>query len=428
MAHREIHVVVVGGAWAGVTAVQELIELSHVTYPRLMITLVEQRTQYFHKTGLIRGLVDKKYADQMFIPYTRLFLDGGIANPNHRFVCARLKRVHESYIEVADSGRLYYDYLVLATGTEYPSLPVTQASSVEECRLMYSTMRNAIEAANKILFVGAGAVGIGLCGEVAEVYPEKRLVVAHARSKLLNPDLSDGFAKETERKLRQMGVEVRLGEAVIPLEPSVKSKNGSSSSSSTTSIIHYQHQQRQWTVRPQTFATTLGEKIECDLAIWTTGSRPNTEFMTRLPASDPRRPHVEPETGRISVRPTLQLADPMYPNIFAIGDVNSLPLSEKYATSAVSQAKHAVRCLRLLMDEGYDFRVKMSPEMAYDSAMAAPMEAYSTNMKRQKTVVVTLGKKQKISNTLFSRFNNWAWSSKPDRRYLIDKAQKMLNY
>ncbi|KAJ1663943.1 hypothetical protein IW140_003796 [Coemansia sp. RSA 1813] len=425
MAHREIHVVVVGGSWAGITAVHELMELSHLTYPRLLITLVEQRTHYFHKTGMIRGLVDKRYADQMFIPYTRLFLDGGISNPNHRFVCARLKKVYEAHVEVEGGGRLYYDYLVLATGTEYSSLPVTQSSSAEECRLMYQTMRDAIEMADRILFIGAGAVGIGMCGEIAEMFPRKRLTIAHARSKLLNPDLSDGFAKEAERKLRQMGVELRIGEAVIPVEPSVHSNNSSSTSSN---IIHYQHQQKQWVVRPQVFSTTLGEKIECDLAIWTTGSRPNTEYLATLPATDPSRPHVEPETGRISVRATLQLADPKFPNIFAVGDVNSLPPSERYATSAVCQAKHAVRCLKSLMDECYDFRVKMSVEMAFDSAMMAPMEPYTTTLKRQKTVIVPLGRKHKVTNTLFARFNSWVGGSKRDRKYLIDKAQKMLNY
>ncbi|KAI9505313.1 hypothetical protein BX070DRAFT_261601 [Coemansia spiralis] len=423
MSNREIHIVVVGGSWAGVTAIHQLMELSHIAYPRLLITLVEQRTHYFHKTGMIRGLVDKGYANQMFIPYTRLFLDGGISNPNHRFVCARLKHIYSNFIEVEGGGRLFFDYLILATGTEYASLPVTQSSTAEECRFMYQTMREAIEMAESILFVGAGAVGVGMCGEVAEMFPKKKITIAHAREKLLNPDLSNDFAKEAEQKLRKMGVEIRLGETVIPFEPSIYSKG-----SSTTSILHYQHQQKQWIVRPQVLTTTTGSKIECDLAIWTAGSRPNTDYLKTLMLSNPNYPYVDPETGRINVRPTLQLADPRYPNIFAVGDVNSLPLSEKYATSAVNQAKHAVQCLKALMDECYDFRIKMSVEMAIESAQRAPLHPYFATAKRQKTVIVALGRNQEVTNTLFARFNSWAWGTKRGRKYLIDKAQKMLNY
>ncbi|KAI9474921.1 hypothetical protein LPJ78_005349 [Coemansia sp. RSA 989] len=421
MAAREIHVVVVGGSWAGVTAVQELMSLSQVTYPRLMVTLIEQRTHYFHKTGMIRGLVDKRYAEQMFIPYNRLFNNGGYKSANHRFVCARLKHVHEHFIEVEGGGRVFYDYLVLATGTEYASLPVTQSSTAEECRMLYNTMREAIEMATNILFVGGGAVGIGLCGEIAEMYPEKSITLAHARDKLLNDDLSTGFANTTENRLRRMGVTLLLNETVVPAAPSVYS-----SKSSLTSTKAYAHRAIQ--VRPQELVTKSGRRVLCDLAIWTTGSRPNTDFLKTLRPSSEDAPLVDFETGRICVRPSLQLADNRYPYIFAVGDVNSLPLAEKYATSAVNQAKHAVTGIRALIDECYDFRFKMSPTMAAESALRAHIPPYSAPLKRQQTVVVALGKNQEVSTSLFARFNSWARGTKRGRRYMIDKAQKMLNY
>ncbi|KAJ1855153.1 hypothetical protein GGH12_003747 [Coemansia sp. RSA 1822] len=422
MAAREIHVVVVGGSWAGVTAVHELMQLSQVTYPRLMVTLVEQRTHYFHKTGMIRGLVDKRYAEQMFIPYNRLFANGGANGANHRFVCARLKHVHEHFIEVEGGGRVFYDYLLLATGTEYASLPVTQSSTADECRMLYDAMKESIELAGNILFIGGGAVGIGLCGEIAEMYPNKSITLAHARDKLLNDDLSAGFANTTEARLRKMGVTLLLGETVVPATPSMYS----SKSSLTSTRMYTFAQHHAWQVRPQELVAKSGRRVLCDLAIWTTGSRPNADYLNTLPAD--KVPLVDAETGRISVRPSLQLTDVRYPHIFAIGDVNSLPLAEKYASSAVCQARHAVAGIRSLIDECYDFRVKMSPTMAADSALRAHIPSYLVTDKHQHTVTVALGRNQEVTSSLFARFHGWARGTKRGRRYLIDKAQKMLNY
>ncbi|KAJ2341478.1 hypothetical protein IWW50_005391 [Coemansia erecta] len=422
MAAREIHVTIVGGSWAGVAAVHELVQLAQVTYPRLMVTLVEQRTHYFHKTGMIRGLVDKQYADLMFIPYNRLFARGGVNSANHRFVCARLKHVHEHFIEVEGGGRIFYDYLILATGTEYASLPVTQSSTAEECKLLYDAMKEAIEVADNILFVGGGAVGIGLCGEIAEMFPQKIITLAHARDKLLNDDLSTGFANTTEARLRKMGVHLLLGETVVPAAPSIYS----SKSSLTTTRMYTYSQHRAWEVRPQELVTKSGRRVLCDLAIWTTGSRPNTDYIITLPAG--KTPLVDADTGRIAVRPSLQLVDTRYPHIFAVGDVNTLPLAEKYATSATNQARHAVAGIRALIDECYDFRIKMSPTMAAESALRAHIPPYLAPAKRQQTVTVALGSNQEVTSSLFARFHSWARGTKRGRRYLIDKAQKMLNY
>ncbi|KAJ2504737.1 hypothetical protein IWW47_002381 [Coemansia sp. RSA 2052] len=415
MSNREIHVVVVGGSWAGITAIHQLIDLSHITYPRLHITLVEQRTHYFHKTGVIRGLVDQRYADKMFISYQRLFLDGGgVSNPFHHFVCARLAHVHEHFIELEGGARMFYDYLIVATGTTYTSLPVTQSADEIDCRARYHKMRNAVDSARSILFVGGGAVGVGMCCEIAEMHPKKCIMLAHARDKLLNEDLSNNFSNSAESRMRKMGIELILGETVL-------STTATEDDDDDYSTLSHE----EWVVKPQTVITKSGRRITCDLVIWTTGSRPYTEFMrTLLPTSD-KHPLVDVDSGRINVLPTLQLSDIRYPNIFAVGDVNSLSFAEKYATSAVLQAKHAVANMRSLMDECYDYRIKMSPAMAAESVSRAQLTPYTSSRNTQ--VVVALGKNKEIANTIFAKFNAWAWGAKRGRKYMLDKAEKMLN-
>ncbi|KAJ1952475.1 hypothetical protein GGI12_006235, partial [Dipsacomyces acuminosporus] len=194
MSDREINVIVVGGSWAGIRAIKSLLHINHTTCPNLNITLVEQRTQYFHKSGIVRGMVDDDYAENLFIPYKRLFSDSEILTSNHRLVCGRLSQVHNNFVELEGGRRLFFDYLILATGAQYQSLPVAQASSIEESRMLFSSMRDAIQRANRILFVGGGAVGVGMCGEVAEKFPNKTIMIAHARRHLLNEDLSGNFS------------------------------------------------------------------------------------------------------------------------------------------------------------------------------------------------------------------------------------------
>ncbi|KAJ2774758.1 hypothetical protein GGI18_004537, partial [Coemansia linderi] len=136
-------------------------------------------------------------------------------------------------------------------------------------------------------------------------------------------------------------------------------------------------------------------------------------------------PLVDVNSGQINVRPTLQLADLRYPYIFAVGDVNSLPFTEKYAPNAVLQAKHAVSNLRELMNESYDYRIKVSPTMAAEATASAQLAPYVGTRNTQ--VVVALGKSNEISSTILAKLSNWAGGSHRGRKYLLDKAEKMLN-
>ncbi|KAJ2837442.1 hypothetical protein FBU31_001136 [Coemansia sp. 'formosensis'] len=412
MSNRDIHVLVIGGSWAGITAVNELIKLSYGSSIRLHVTLVEQRTHYFHKTGVIRGLVDLKYAEKMFISYQRLFMDG---NPYHRFVCAKLTHIYEDCVVLDGSERLFYDYLIIATGSAYTSLPVTQSIDEKECRARYQKMRHAIESARVILLVGGGAVGVGMCCEIAEQYPKKCIILAHARDRLLNEDLSDNLSDTTENHLRKLGVELILGETIL----STSFQDDDDDDYST--LIH-----DDWVVKPQTVIARSGRRVPCDLVIWTTGSRPYTDFMNSLVPTNDKHPLVDVDSGLINVSPTLQLSDIRYPNIFAVGDVNSLPISEKYATSAIHQAKHTVKNIRQLIEESRDHRIKRPPTTSSETTPKVHLAPYTST--RNSQVVVALGKGTEVSNSIFSKFSSWASGGSRGRMYMLDKAEKMLNF
>lgn len=71
-----------------------------------------------------------------------------------------------------------------------------------------------------------------------------------------------------------------------------------------------------------TFDLTLtnGETISADFLIRATGQKPNTQLINSLEPST-SEPLVNPKNGFIRVKPTMQLADPKYPNIFSVGDI-----------------------------------------------------------------------------------------------------------
>ncbi|KAJ1931605.1 hypothetical protein EC988_009733, partial [Linderina pennispora] len=245
MSAREINVVVVGGSWAGVKAIRTLLNLVQSDYPNLRITLVERRAHYFHITGAIRGMVDPSYAQRMCIPYDRMFSTAGIPNANHTFIQGTLAQVHSRFIDLESGQRIFFDYLILSTGSQYHSLPVVQSTHYHEAQELFASMRASIQRAKRILVVGGGAVGVGLCGEIADHYPDKKLTIGHNRKHLLNGDLADSFASSAETKLTRMGVRLMLGETVMP------SPNSPRSFMTPDTL--------------EVFTTKSGKTIECDL-------------------------------------------------------------------------------------------------------------------------------------------------------------------
>lgn len=63
-----------------------------------------------------------------------------------------------------------------------------------------------------------------------------------------------------------------------------------------------------------------GTSIPAQLVIRATGQIPNTQLLSTLPLSSTDS-LINPVNGFIRVRPTLQLQDMKYSNIFAIGDI-----------------------------------------------------------------------------------------------------------
>jgi NADH dehydrogenase FAD-containing subunit len=202
-----------------------------------------------------------------------------------------------------------YDYLVLATGAQgsyfgndawaafAPSMKTLGDAETLRARLLKSFEMaeltedpRARQSLLTCVLVGAGPTGVELAGTFAEkihyadqngfrrIGPsEARIVLIEAGPRVL-PMFSERISQKAVQKLRQMGVEVRLGQAV-------------------------EHVDEEGVI-------AAGERISSKNVIWTAGV-----------AASPVGEYLGVETdraGRVKVGPDLTV--PGYPEIFVVGD------------------------------------------------------------------------------------------------------------
>lgn len=105
-------------------------------------------------------------------------------------------------------------------------------------------------------------------------------------------------------------------------------------------------------------ALTNGETITADFVIQATGQKPNSEILASLPASSADG-HVNPANGFIRVKPTMQLPDPKYPNIFAVGDVADTG-AQKSVKAAGPQTETILNNIQALI-EGKEAKATFTP-------------------------------------------------------------------
>ncbi len=232
--------------------------------------------------------------------------------PNARFTMAEVKRVDlERRIVETEGPELPYDFLILATGTVDHFLMVPGGP---EHAFSIKTLEQAIALRNHILgcveqadyeaveerrrgllafaVVGGGPTGVETAGALAELiqgplmkdcrsldFDEVRIVMIEATDRLL-PTLPEPLGIYAAKRLREMGVEVRLQSLVDRITPD---------------SLYFQD----------------GAVIPACTTVWAAGVRGEPLAQASgLPTA--RR-------GRVAVLPTLQVPD--HPEVYVIGDL-----------------------------------------------------------------------------------------------------------
>ncbi|KAH7322725.1 hypothetical protein B0I35DRAFT_426319 [Stachybotrys elegans] len=298
---RDRNIVIVGANFAGYHCAKILTDILPLN-SRYKVVVVEPNSHFQFTWVLPRFCVVKGHEHKAYVPYggqLRNAPEGSV-----EWIRDRVVDVSTDNVKLQNGQHVSYDYLVIATGSEIDGGLPTRANTTEkrEAVRLLQEMQQRIEAAGKIVVVGGGAAGVELTADAQHKYPRKKITLVHSRSAVMHR-FGKGLQKAALEALETLGCEVVLNDRVVSEDAAAKKVTLKS-----------------------------GRVIECDLFINCTGQKPASGFLKRL------APGSITETGNISVKPTLQIADDNLPNIYVCGDVADTKTPNPNARSASRQA------------------------------------------------------------------------------------------
>ena len=280
-------VVIIGGGFTGAYCAKRLQE-------KFEVTLID-KTEYFEFTpSVLKAIVNPKFSKNIQIRH-REYLKKG------KFICGEVSEVTEKFVLVNDK-KIKFDYLIIASGSRYNSPIKDPLILIPERGSEIREYHDKLEKAKNVAVVGGGLVGVELCAEIINKYPNKIITLVHSHKCLIerNCKRSQNYV---EKYIREKGVEIIFGE-----HASQKTQD--------------------------TLITDKGNKIKADLVFMCIGIRSNSELMTKN-FKDKLDEH-----GQVKVNEFLQMNEEK--KIFVGGDVANIK-EEKTAQSAEDHAKIIVR-------------------------------------------------------------------------------------
>jgi len=188
------NVVVVGGGISGVTVAQGLSR--RLDCAKFNLIVIEPRPHHIWLPAMARMVVtsDESFAETTVLSFDRLLAKGNVAVKRDKVLSIKEGRGEEAgELKLASGETLTYrgEYqphrlrisysdtrsvalaLVLATGSKWTG-PINLPESEPDLRQMVSQWREEFKAAENIVIVGGGAVGVELSGEIRDEYPVYR--------------------------------------------------------------------------------------------------------------------------------------------------------------------------------------------------------------------------------------------------------------
>ena len=269
---RRPSVVIVGGSFAGLSAQRDLSD-------DFDVTLIDRKDYHEYTPGVLR----------LYTQPSRLrHISGPLPRQRNRLLLAELRHVTMNGVTVqpVDGSKilnLKFDYLILASGMSYPCSPITGAGAADLAarQRQWDTTATVLAAAQSVLIIGGGPVGVELAAEIASVCPETRVSLVTSGGTLCS-SLPPCVGQIARRWLEGHGVKLVLHAAVV--------------------------------VADETSCTLCdGRTLHADVVYRCVGGTPNSE---------PLRPLLGAEfdgAGRVVVNEHLQVAN--VANVYATGDL-----------------------------------------------------------------------------------------------------------
>jgi len=295
-------VVIIGGGYGGSATAKALDAVADVV-------LVEPKDAFFHAVGALRATVDPEFMPQVFFPYDGMFANG-------RVVRDRAVRVEPGLVTLASGDEISADYLVLATGSSYPFPARHDLDDTSAALAKYRQAHDDLAAAEHVLLLGGGPVGLEFAGEIKAYWPHKKVVIVDPVADILS-EYEDELREEVRRQLAELGVQLVLGSPLLENPLTEPGERG-------------------------TFQVTTDSDVEITGDIWFRcfGGAPNTAFLAGALAD------ARWEDGRVAVTDTLQVKGQS--NVFSLGDITDIA-EQKRASSAIRHSEVVAANIRALV-------------------------------------------------------------------------------
>jgi apoptosis-inducing factor 2 len=321
MAQHTPHILIVGGAYGGLSALNTLVALSSgkplpegrkggppggragpgqapngppppafpalPEIPRALLvkpryTILDERDGFYHTVGAPLGQISASFTNEFWIRYADID-KARFAGEKVEFVQGEATELNAEqkilkYSTPKDGERsIPYDYLIVATGMRRGGPVVPQATEKSSALEQVDGYETSLSKADKIVLVGGGkfplfirfsfttsdktyigAVGIEMSAETKLHFPKSEVILIHSRNSLLSAEpLPEEYKAKALDLVHTAGVEVKLGNRV--LGEKVVTKDGCS--------------------RVE-LSLSSGESITCDKVIYTaTQKGANTQFL-----------------------------------------------------------------------------------------------------------------------------------------------------
>lgn len=321
------NIVFLGASYAGISAAHYF--LKHV-YPHLptsstikyKVILINASPKWY-----VRHASPRAIASSELLPKEKILLDiePGFAqygdkvqflvgkatswDPEKRVVYVSLPT------ETSGSGKevaVGYHALVLATGSKSAS-PIwsSYGNGHEEIEAALADANTQIKRAKSIVIAGGGPAGVETAGEIAQHLngtpgwfqkkpknPKAQITLVTNSAKLL-PNLRPAIAKQAERQLNRLGVEVKYNTKVLEATPTTDDDENNKTTAQTTKLTLYN-----------------STEIYTDLYLPALGSKPLTTYIPS---------HLlDPQTHLLlTTQSTLRVTPAAGPLVYSLGDTTS---------------------------------------------------------------------------------------------------------
>lgn len=289
------NVVIIGGSCVAISSIltgKNILPSTH------RIIVIERHSHFHYMFAFPRACVIQGWENELFVPYTKAFADAPDKGQVIQALATNITKTHVELDRAVEGfgNKVEYEYLIYGTGARHPEPANLNDHDTKESALKrLKENQEKIKKATKVLLIGGGAVGLELAVEIREHFPEKEVILVHSREQYM---LSYKYSMHQEivKLLTKFGVRQITGDrAIIP-------EGGFVDDFKMIKVT-----------------TKNGQEVECDLQILCTGMTPQSDLLAKLSPSS-----INPTNRLVKTKPTLQITDDEFPNIYTAGDVADL--------------------------------------------------------------------------------------------------------